>query len=172
MANGRGHVRGRSFVRGPKRLTQWLGPADQGFVSVTGAGALIVASSSFEEPLTIVRTRGAFTLKPTSFASDLNFTGAMGMAIVSTEAFTAGIASVPEPFSDADWGGWMVWRSFGEHVQSITQAGVIYPGSLTLEIDSKAMRKVTPNETLVVVAESQAGAFDVFDGTRHLLKLS
>jgi len=159
-------------VRGPRRSTQWFGPAIQNFVSVASGGATIIASLSFEEPLTIIRTRGVFVVIPGSFVADLSYVGAVGMAIVSTEAFNAGIASVPEPFTDADWGGWFVWRSFAAHMELITAAGFESVTGITMEIDSKAMRKVTPNETLVVVCESQSGAVDVVDGTRHLVKLS
>ncbi len=130
-----------------------------------------MASLSFEEPLTIVRTRGMLSIELNSYAADLVIAGAFGMGVVSTEAFTAGIASVPEPFSDADWGGWFVWRSFAHRYELITAASSLL-ATWSMEIDSKAMRKVQVNETLVVVAESQVGDFSVFDGTRHLLKLS
>ena len=39
-------------------------------------------------------------------------------------------------------------------------------------IDSKAMRKVAPDETLVVMGESQAGAVNVANPFRMLVKLS
>jgi len=93
------------------------------------------------------------------------------MAIVSSEAFAAGVASVPEPYADSDWGGWMVWRSFCYRLQFEDGTGVQYP-DWNFEIDSKAMRKVTPNETLVIVAESQAGVYSICFGIRTLVKLS
>jgi len=152
------------------RLTQWIGPPNQAFITVPNAGAIILSSVSFEEPLTIMRTRGRVSFVFDSEVADVQITGAIGMAIVSTEAFTAGVASIPEPYNDADWGGWFVWRSFGARYSfdDATGARVI---NLGFEVDSKAMRKVTPNETLVVIAESQSGAFDIFDGTRNLIKL-
>ncbi len=138
---------------------------------MASGGATLVASFPFEEPLTIIRTRGMISVKPTSYAVDLSIAGAVGIGVVSAEAFTAGIASVPEPFSDGDWGGWFVWRSFGHHYEVLDATSSLL-GSWSMEIDSKAMRKVTPNEVMVVVAESQVGAFEIFDGTRHLFKLS
>ena len=93
------------------------------------------------------------------------------MAVVRTEAFTAGVASVPEPFSDADWGGWLMWRSFSYRVFVNDATGLNFP-NWNLEIDSKAMRRVLPNETIVIVAESQAGAFSIAAPLRVLLKLS
>ena len=158
--------------RGAQRLTQWIAPALQSYVAVASTGATLIASISFEESLTIVRTRGAIVIQPASYAADANITGAVGMGIVSAEAFAAGVASIPEPFTDGDWGGWFVWRSFGLRVEFVSATGVIFPATYTMEIDSKAMRKVTPNEVMVVIAESFSGAFSMFDGTRHLIKLS
>ena len=40
------------------------------------------------------------------------------------------------------------------------------------EVDSKAMRKVTDDETIVLVAESQVGAYKISMPLRLLLKLS
>ena len=152
-------------------MTQWVGPPDQGFISVAAGGATLISFLSFEEAATLVRVRGAVAFRYNSYAADASIVGAIGIGIVSTEAFTAGIASIPEPYSDGDWGGWMVWRSFAHHFQSITQAGVLL-GDMSIEIDSKAMRKVSPNETAVFIAESQSGAYQVADCTRQLIKLS
>jgi len=164
----RGFTVGR---RSPGRLTQWIGPADQGFVSVAAAGATLMTSVVFEEPLTVVRIRGHMTIIPDSTAADVSIVGAFGMGIVSAEASAAGIVSIPEPFSDADWGGWMLWRSFAMRFESITQAGVLL-ANWAFELDSKAMRKMSPNEVLVAVVESQSGAFAISVATRVLLKLS
>ena len=93
------------------------------------------------------------------------------MGIVSAEAFAAGVASVPEPFTDADWGGWMQWRAFSYQFEFGTAAAVNYP-NWNFEIDSKAMRKVESNEVLVQVFESIVGAVRVSAPLRILLKLT
>ena len=163
--------RARSFARkGTRRLIQWIGPADQGFVSVASAGAILLFNFAITEPVTVVRVRGQVAIEMAN-AANLNVIGAIGMVIVSAEAFAAGVASVPEPFSNADWGGWFVWRSFSYRMAVGDQTGfrVI---SRDFEIDSKAMRKVSPNEVIVMVVEFQAGAFSVSAPLRMLLKLS
>jgi len=134
-------------------LTQWLGPAFQGYQTVAATGATIIASAAFESPLTIVRTRGMISVRPTTTAATIDMVGAIGMGIVTAEAFAAGVASVPEPHTDADWGGWFVWRSFGFAIDVTTDISRI-KNSIEFEIDSKAMRKVTANEVLVVVCFS------------------
>ena len=40
------------------------------------------------------------------------------------------------------------------------------------EVDSKAMRKVSANETIVTMAQSQQGAFDISASLRTLVKLT
>ena len=163
----------RHRPRGKARLTQWVGPADQAFVNVATGGSTLVALVSFEEALTVIRNRGGFAHKPQAYSSDLTYAGAVGMGIVTAEAFAIGITAIPTPFSDADWGGWMVWRSFAQQNElQGTAANVIFPAAVVMEIDSKAMRKVTPNEVLVIIAESQSGAFALSAGIRTLVKLS
>ena len=168
-------ARSRSFrgrPSGPRRLTQWIGPADQGYVSVASAGKTIIGTAPFTEAATIVRTRGQVSVQPGSFAADLNVIGAFGVCIVSDEAVAIGVTAVPGPFDQADWTGWMVWRSFSLHLDVQSAVGFDVQGMMNFEVDSKAMRKVYPNETLILVAESQAGAYDISTPLRHLVKLS
>ncbi len=159
----------RTFARGAKRLTTWSGPADQGYVAVASAGATLIASSTFAQPATVVRVRGQVSLQVAT-AADLSIVGAFGMGVVSQEAFNAGVASIPEPFSDGDWGGWFVWRSFSYRWEFSDASGnVAMPWNF--EIDSKAMRKIEANEVIVFVAESQSGAFSISTPLRVLIKL-
>ncbi len=124
-------ARQRSFTRGgPRRQVTWVGPADQGFIAVSSGGATLLSSfnpvtdAGMSKP-TIVRTRGAVTIVPNSFAADLNFDGAFGIGVVSNQAFAAGIASIPEPFDEADWDGWMVWRSFAYTLEFSDATGIM-----------------------------------------------
>ena len=167
MANRRPFVRG---VRGPTRKTQWGGLADQAYLTVASGGSTLISSTSFAAPATVVRNRGMVAIKPSSYTADVSPVGAVGMGIVSQEALAVGVSAIPTPFSDADWGGWLMWRSFAYHFESITQAGVLL-GTWNMEIDSKAMRKVEPNEALVFIAESQSGAFSIAETVRLLLLL-
>ena len=135
------------------RLTQWIGLAIQGYQNVAGGGAILVASAPFSEPATIMRTRGMLSIGPQNSAADVEVVGAFGVGIVSTEAFNAGVASIPEPFTDADWGGWFVWQAFSFELLFDDATGVMTP-NWNIEINSKAMRKVGPNESVVFICES------------------
>ena len=128
-------------------------------------------STNFMTKPTIVRTRGIVSVFPTSAAADLNIVGAVGMGIVSDQAFDAGVASMPEPMTDANWGGWLVWHAFSYHLEFGTNASINYP-RWDFEVDSKAMRKVGVNETVIIIAESTTGAFSISASLRQLYKLS
>ncbi len=107
------------------------------------------------------------SIRPTTTDQDNTVVGAFGIGLVSQEAFIAGVTAVPEPFTDSDWGGWMVMVPFAYNID-FGSATSLYINSLQIEVDSKAMRKVEPNSVMVVVAESLTGAFDIADGTRLL----
>lgn len=166
-------ARARTVVRnrGARRLTEWGGLADQGFVSVASAGSTLISSQSFVLPGTIVRSRGNLSIT-TAFGqgADLDIVGAFGIGLVSSEALAIGITAVPTPFRDADWGGWMVWRAFAGRFEFADATGFRF-NSMSFEIDSKAMRKVGANTALVFVAESQAGAFSIAESIRTLQML-
>ena len=167
------HAR-RAFTSA-KRQVQWVGHADQGYVSVASGAKVLIESfspeaSNMTRP-TIVRSRGAVSHRFAAVTADVAYVGSIGWGIVSEDAFAAGVASIPGPESDPDWSGWYVWRSFAETFEFNDATGGLYT-SRTIEIDSKAMRKMGTNERLVVVAESQSGAFSIAPRVRSLFKLS
>ncbi len=164
----------RRVASGPKRQTAWVGPADQGFVNVAAGAKVIVASfapsdAAFAKP-TIVRTRGDVACSVTG-SSTTEVVGAYGLCVVTDRAFAAGVGSLPGPWSDPGYDGWFVWRSFGIQVVGATADGFIQ-AQINQEVDSKAMRKVTDDETIVLVAESQAITYDISMPLRMLFKLS
>ena len=120
--------------------------------------------------MTVTRIRGQASFRAVA-TTDFDVVGAIGIGIVSDEAFAAGVASIPGPFDSADWGGWMLWRSFSFRVEFADNTGFAYC-PWYFDIDSKAMRKMAPNETMVIMAESQQGAFQTSIPIRTLIKLS
>ncbi len=148
-------------------MSEWSTYDPTGFQAVSAGGATILSGIAFEDPGTIIRTRGSISVFPSVFSADINIVGAFGIGLVSAEAFAAGVASVPEPFTDSDWGGWMVIQPFALRFEFQDATGTMQ-GSWTFDIDSKAQRKVEPNSVMVVVAESITGAFNIADTTRLL----
>ena len=164
---------------GPARQTTWVGPADQNVVAIASTASGIVASfapftgASMHKP-TIIRTRGYCTVRPQAFSADIPISGAFGLCVVSDEAFAAGAASIPRPFDDAGWDGWFVWQSFSGTFDVTTDIGRVgfSNTAMNFQIDSKGMRKVSDNETIVLMCESQSGALNIAMHLRLLFKLS
>ena len=166
--------RGARFGAARKRTSVWVAPANQNYITVATGQSVILSSFDAEAQgalaPTVIRTRGMISVR-FAVSADLTVSGAYGECIVSSDAFVAGSASVPRPFDDADWSGWHVWRSFC-YFTNFNDATGFGPASQEFEVDSKAMWKIRPNETLIGVVESQSGAFDLCAHTRTLLKLS
>ena len=160
---------------GPKRQTTWVGPADQGYIAVATTAKVLVGSfdpegSGLPKP-TVIRTRGELSVIPNPLTATAEVVGAWGLAIVSDQAFAIGITAVPGPFDEADWDGWFAWGSFSFN-WAVADATGRQHAAVTIVVDSKGMRKVTTNETIVLVAQSQTGAFQISMPVRLLLKLS
>jgi len=160
---------------GPKRQTTWIGPADQAPVAVAANTKVIISSfdpfaQGFAKP-TVVRTRGACEVQPQVDGVSITIIGAIGMAVVTDVALAVGVGSLPGPITDAGWDGWYVWRSFGYRMSVTSDIGRLI-NSFSFEVDSKAMRKVSDQESLVTIVESQAAALAFYDGTRTLLKMA
>jgi len=176
--------RGRSPIRSKRTVTWDAGPSST-IVSVTGASKNLFTTGialNAEAETTIVRTRGEIfmQLDLVTAAGD-GFNGAVGLGIVTSDAFGAGTAAVPGPFGDPSWDGWFFhqyWTLRGIAAQS---QGADVPinapgGTLRIPIDSKAMRKFKSNETIfgmIEVAVETGTAGLIFRGdTRQLHKLS
>ena len=159
---------------GPKRVTQWIGSADAGPVGVSTGASQILQSNATMANTTIIRVRGLLSVGVQAFTTDVEFQGAFGIGLVSDQAFAAGAASIPGSWTDLDWSGWFVWMAWDGRFEFLDATGVVGPAANKMQyvIDSKAMRKVAPNETLVVMAESQAGVVNVANPFRLLVKLS
>jgi len=164
-------------VASKRRQTAWVGSADQSFVTVADGAKSINQSFAPDTSVpsmirpTVVRVRGELAHNPQVYSADLDYAGAIGFCVVSSDAFAAGGASIPGPQSDPGWEGWFVWAGFSYHLEFSDATGLFSP-TARQTIDSKAMRKIGSNETIVVMQESQAGLFEVSLQFRMLFKLS
>jgi len=175
---------GRSQIRSPKRLTAWDSGPNQALEGQSAIGHNLWTTGvglTNESMATIVRTRGQFRLLlDLATAAGDGFNGALGLGIVSLDAFNSGTAAVPSPFTDAEWPGWF-WHEYWDlhSVAAQTQGENIARNAmvdLRIPIDSKAMRKLGEHEiifgSLDVAVETGTASMRFIGDTRILLKLS
>ncbi len=128
------------------------------------------------ERLTIIRLRGhGFIHMDAGAALDSMVIG-LGLIVVPTEGFTAGVGSVPHPLTDmeAPW----IWHDIFALGPAVLAAddGADLSRNVQFEIDNKAMRKFRTDEELgfVVEGDTIAGSpsADIFVVARQLFKLT
>jgi len=160
-------------TRTRRRLTSWEeGPGGVTITQLVNAGVSFLGSvvQPTQDGLTIIRTRGQFTARLVVPSSD-GFIGAIGIAVATTAAIAAGIASVPTPIIEQSWDGWLYWSSFWIHGESAADL----MASWRVVVDSKAMRKIREEEALYAAVqlstEQGTGTLDMSLDSRILLKL-
>jgi len=180
--------RSRSPTRSPRRKTSWIiGPRTgangslQSIISSVKTVATIGVTTVDGE--TLIRTRGQLLLfLRSATASNNGFTGAFGIGMVTDQAFTAGIASMPGPLNDDEWDGWLYHNYFAVFASSVIAAEVsnaddfanTQSAVLRMEIDSKAMRKTKSKQVMFAALEvEETGVADMswFFNSRQLFKL-
>ena len=153
MAGGR-HT--RFPVQRSRRNTDWGFGVDMVNQTITTSTKIIGTTSlTIGEQATIVRIRGHIHLLIAAAGSGEGYLGACGIALVNSDAFAQGINSIPGPQSDANWDNWM-WHSFFDvRAVSATLADGVNAVAVSqrIDIDSRAMRKWDPAETLVLMVE-------------------
>ncbi len=164
----------RSFVRGPRKATDWSASSIlTGVLSVAGSSAVL---DEVFTPIvggeTIIRTRGMMGWNTDQEITDELQLGAFGLAIVSEQAATVGITAIPHPSTDAAWGGWFYHQFIMSKFTFISGVGVEPNVMQRMVVDSKAMRKVGENERLVSVWEATSTTgFEAFSSLRILSKV-
>ena len=162
-----------SFKGSSKRVTEWAGQTPRTtLVAVAGSSAvLLTVFLPGDNGVTVVRTRGVFGWKTDQIAANEDQMGAVGIGLVSAQAVSVGITALPHPSTDSGWDGWLWHSYFVSSFSFITGVG-FEPNMLhLLEIDSKAMRKVSNEMRLVTVVENDnTDGISVYSASRILTK--
>ena len=148
--------------RRTQRLTEWLfGFVTTDSVTVPASSKVLLASIpgtalDIITPATIVRTRGTLFVASDQSAADELQLGAVGLTFVSETAQAAGAASLPGPMTNFGFEGFFWYQMFGQLGTRNTGGGTItrLSGGQVYEIDSRAMRKFTSDQSLVLMAEN------------------
>ncbi len=150
----------RSFVRSARRATQWTSTVPETAFIILAAGSSVIDSTfvtTSGAPETLIRVRGLFTVQTDQTAAAEAPFGAIGIAVVSDEAAAAGAASVPLPYTDAESDLWVMHQFFAAPFEFGTAVG-FSDVARQYEIDSKAMRKVSEDQTLVLMVQNGSAA--------------
>ena len=121
--------------------------------ALTGSGTSLGGQIAFTSPQTVIRMIGEIVIVPTTApAAQDNVQIATGIAKVSTDAFNAGAASMPDPGVEFDF-PWLYHRVdtmfFGSTSADPSSAG----GSVRDRFDVRTMRKFKSGESLVWVVQ-------------------
>jgi len=123
----------------------------------TAAGTAILGSftAAGNEPYTVLRMVGELVVTPgitPVIAGDAAIM-AVGVAVVTTDALTVGSSAMPDPAGEPDF-DWL-WRYQAHMVFPFATADLagLASESARIPLESKAMRKVSPRQSLVMLAE-------------------
>ncbi len=126
-------------------------------LALTADSTNLGGSLQFAIPATILRMRGRLRahLEATIAAGDFAKL-AVGLAVISTDAFNAGAGSVPDPVDEPEF-PWVYWTEFELSSESANVDEAWGYQSVDIIVDSKAMRKVKPGEALAWIAQYADG---------------
>ena len=175
----------RTRQSGPKRKISWIGgvnviPTNE--ANLAGQTAVLhssldtrLAANSKAVGFTIVRTLGTFGVTVQASSTRTNVIGAFGICIVNGEAFDAGVASLPTPWTESPDNRWYVHQYF--NFTSIPGTGnVSNVGSAVGEqimIDSKGMRKLNEGDVFCLMVENASlDSMAFYFNVRTAVKLS
>ena len=123
--------------------------------SLTGDNTFVTAALSFVGPGTILRTRGRILLamNPSGKAADDSVKITFGLGLVSTDAFTLGATAMPDPAGEPEY-PWLWWDEVNlRSMIATTNESGFGPENRELIVDTKAMRKVKPGQSLTLVIQ-------------------
>ena len=156
MPNRRGFSRGG--IKPPQRQIGSFAVDGTGIItfgaSLTGSIAGSVGLALTVAAGTLVRTRGLIQASVTTSGAAANdIVGVFGIIIVSSEAFSAGLASLPTPLSDPER-DWVVWQPFGLYADATTPGEAATGANSITPFDSRGMRKMKTNDVMAPVFEA------------------
>ena len=146
---------------GSKRATEWFAaPAVSAFTSLAAATALIDTAFVFGDPVTVVRAVGMLVAQSDQVAGDEEPFGAIGLAVVTDQAFAIGVTAVPTPYTDGGSDAWFMHSYWATPVRAPTAVGVNKVSSI-YRFDSRAMRKVHADQTVILMMENGSSTHGV-----------
>lgn len=148
----------RGHARGPRQRKHWHSLGTNILVEMTGNGTFLLGSftAGGGEPFTFLRGLGELVIGPDEAGIVIGDSArvTVGLGIVSADAVVVGASAVPDPADEPDY-PWLWW--YASHLLfisgSASNTSTVGLESSRVEISTKAMRKVGPRESLVMVAQ-------------------
>ena len=163
--------------RGLRQRKHWHAVGDV-IVSMTTTATAILGSftASGAEPFTVLRMTGAVAAAPRGAAVDLEAAAiTLGVGIVSSDALAVGATAMPDPAGEPDY-PWLWWYPMLLLSGNASDTVGAYPRGWNINVESKAMRKVGPRQSLVLLAEyvglTGTSDYDVVGSIRFLVGTS
>ncbi len=143
------------FSRSQRMTKEWAATGI-GAVEITSVSTVLLASLSFAAPATILRCLGEIlvvfdeTGVTAGEAAMLTF----GLGVVSTDAATAGSASMPDPGAEPQY-PWLWWYNTTIEAISASASTAAEIGSAysRIPLESSAARRIKNNQSLALVVE-------------------
>ncbi len=170
------HRRGR-FVRPAPKTKIWIG-AGVGDTTIVASTVQLISSLSAAalllRPFTVLRSRILLFYGSDQVGVSERPIGSFGQLVVTRAASTLGVTALPDPSAisgdpDQDW---FIWQANIVDFRFVSGVGFESAAGIQYVIDSKAMRKVGPNDDIVAVhsQENAVGAVLSTNG-RMLIQL-
>ena len=166
-------ARGAFPSRGMRQRKHWHGTTNNALAFV-GSSTGVLASFSLNDPATVLRILGEVVVFPGvavggySDADEARMS--VGIGIVSSDAAAVGSSAMPDPGGEPEF-DWLWWWSTVWAIPDVDST-VVGLNQIRIPVHSKAMRKMKPASTIVVVAEYEdlqgAPPLDVRGGFRIL----
>ncbi len=173
----------RRFTRprgrlGSRRETMWI-QVQPGIQNLSAAVTPVLitqlnAAALALRPFTVIRTRGFFGVRTDQVSASESFDASLGYSVVSDQAAAVGVTAVPTPESDRGSDLFFVYESIMGRFNFVSAVGMEGNILQSMQFDSKAMRKVNDDQTIVSVIESSTASATgptVHDSARILIKL-
>ncbi len=158
------------FVRPPARTVMWIGAGIGSASIVASADALISSLSAgalLLRPFTVMRTRMMIGFSSDQIAVQERPQGTYGKIVVTETAAALGTTAIPDPSTvDGDpEASWFVSQDVMNQFEFSTAAAWQSAAENQYTVDSKAMRKVGPDDDIVGMF-SETGGFGAILTTR------
>ncbi len=163
----------RGVARGARRETSWL-TIDLVVGGVDGSASLFSSlgtSAIASLPWTIVRTYLNIFVHSDQVVATESWASAVAMAVVSAQAAAIGVTAVPTPITDLESDLFYIHHMQQGRFFFGTGVGAQDIGQ-SFNVDSKAMRKVSDDEDVILVVEgaTQGAGVTISVQGRFLIK--